>query len=434
MELHHSQNQTNQYDVESNNAPWYGSKTSCASQSNGVMFQSTDLILNPSETKKKNSTSGAEGKGGGGHGHGIPVEHPTSYLETLMHLFKGNVGSGIFAMGDAIKNAGIIFGPIVVLFLGIICVHCQHMLLNAARVLQEKHQVKQSPDFAETVELCFEKGPPKLARLSVFARKLVNTFLCVTQLGFCCVYFVFISDNIKQVLHSHGYEVDVHVLMAIILIPILLPCLVRNLKYLAPFSTLANILMILGIIIVLYHAISDGLPSITQRIYVANPKTMPLFFGTAVFAFEGIGLCMSHNNTKLIQTAKKTGKPYSVTDMTNEKFYNLKLLYEEWGNNFNVNEEKDKIKWHDIKAFRVENEHPFTFFYKNSYEDEDYQKVFVRSLQRTENQISLFANGLTREYSYTSKIPLTENKKRNLKELRDKMFYPEVTVKLTIRI
>ncbi|XP_072390862.1 proton-coupled amino acid transporter 1-like isoform X1 [Diabrotica undecimpunctata] len=296
MELHHSQNQTNQYDVEGNNAPWYGSKTSCASQSNGVMFQSTDLILNPSETKKKNSTSGTEGKGGGGHGHGISVEHPTSYLETLMHLFKGNVGSGIFAMGDAIKNAGIILGPIVVLFLGIICAHCQHMLLNAARALQERHQVKQSPDFAETVELCFEKGPPKLARLSVFARKLVNTFLCITQLGFCCVYFVFISDNIKQVLHSHGYEVDVHVLMAIILIPILLPCLVRNLKYLAPFSTLANILMMLGIIIVLYHAISDGLPSITQRTYVANPKTMPLFFGTAVFAFEGIGLVLPLQN------------------------------------------------------------------------------------------------------------------------------------------
>lgn len=51
-------------------------------------------------------------------------------METLMHLFKGNVGSGIFAMGDAIKNAGIILGPIAILILGIICVHCQHMLVS----------------------------------------------------------------------------------------------------------------------------------------------------------------------------------------------------------------------------------------------------------------------------------------------------------------
>lgn len=47
-----------------------------------------------------------------------------------MHLFKGNVGSGIFAMGDAVRNAGIIVGPIVILFLGVICVHCQHLLVS----------------------------------------------------------------------------------------------------------------------------------------------------------------------------------------------------------------------------------------------------------------------------------------------------------------
>jgi len=47
-----------------------------------------------------------------------------------MHLLKGNVGSGIFAMGDGIRNAGIIFGPIVVLVLGVICTHCMHLLVS----------------------------------------------------------------------------------------------------------------------------------------------------------------------------------------------------------------------------------------------------------------------------------------------------------------
>lgn len=124
----------------------------------------------------------------------------------------------------------------------------------------------------------------------------------------------------------------------------------------------------------------------------------------------------------LIQTAKKTGKPYRVTEMTYDKFYNLKLLQEEWGNNFTVNEDRNPIKWHDVKVFRLEKEHPLTFFYKNSYEDENYQKVFVRNLRRTGNQSSLFANGLTQEY--TSKIPLTQNKKRDIKELLDKNIIP----------
>lgn len=47
-----------------------------------------------------------------------------------MHLFKGNVGSGLFAMGDAIRNAGLLLGPPIVIVLGLICTHCQHLLVS----------------------------------------------------------------------------------------------------------------------------------------------------------------------------------------------------------------------------------------------------------------------------------------------------------------
>ena len=71
--------------------------------------------------------------------------------------------------------------------------------LSAAKNLNERWQLKVTPDFAETVQLCFENGPPRLQGMAKSMKRTVNIFLCVTQLGFCCVYFVFISENVKQV-------------------------------------------------------------------------------------------------------------------------------------------------------------------------------------------------------------------------------------------
>lgn len=47
--------------------------------------------------------------------------------------------------------------------------------------------------------------------------------------------------------------------------------------------------MATGIALTLYYAFQD-LPAISERHYVGEIKNLPLFFGTAIFAFEGIAL------------------------------------------------------------------------------------------------------------------------------------------------
>lgn len=220
------------------------------------------------------------------------IQNPHSFYETLIHLFKGNIGPGLFAMGDAFKNGGMILAPILTILIAIVSVHCQHILLNCSKKVKEILKTEECPDYAETVEKCFEMGPPKLRKCAGIMRTSVNIFICVTQLGFCCIYFVFITSNITQILHSYGFAWDRRLVMMIAFLPILLPSLITKLKLLSPVSLIANICMMFSLIVTMYYALKDEMPDIKERSLVTSPGQLALYFGTAIFAFEGIALVL----------------------------------------------------------------------------------------------------------------------------------------------
>lgn len=86
---------------------------------------------------------------------------------------------------------------------------------------------------------------------------------------------------------------DVHLHMAILFLPILLISFITNLKYLAVASALANVFMAFGIGVVFYYALQD-IPHPSERAYVGELYNWPLYFGTAIFSFEGIALVNIH--------------------------------------------------------------------------------------------------------------------------------------------
>lgn len=47
-----------------------------------------------------------------------------------MHLLRGNIGAGVFGMGDAFKNGGLILSGFLTIALGITCIHAQHILVR----------------------------------------------------------------------------------------------------------------------------------------------------------------------------------------------------------------------------------------------------------------------------------------------------------------
>ncbi|KRT85868.1 Amino acid transporter [Oryctes borbonicus] len=226
------------------------------------------------------------------------LDHPTSDLDTLIHLLKGSLGSGILAMPLAFANAGLGFGLFATCAVGFICTYCVHILVRSAHTLCKRTRVP-SLGYAEVGEAAFLAGPEGLQKWSRFAKAMINLFLVIDLLGCCCVYIVFVSKNVKQVVDYHSEsDLDLRWYMAALL-PLLIPLnLIRNLKYLSPFSMVANILVASGMGITFYYIFSD-LPSVSTRPTIVSVEKWPMFFGTAIFALEGIGVVMPlENNMK----------------------------------------------------------------------------------------------------------------------------------------
>ena len=219
-------------------------------------------------------------------------------MDTLIHLLKGSLGSGILAMPLAFANAGLGFGLFATFAIGLVCTYCVHILVKSAHELCHRRRVP-SLGYAEVAEAAFLDGPEGFKKWSRFAKAMINLFLVVDLLGCCCVYIVFVSKNVKQVVDYHSAsDLDLRLYMAFLL-PLLIPMnLIRNLKYLAPFSMLANILVATGMSITFYYIFSD-LPAISSRPTIVDFYKWPMFFGTAIFALEGIGVVMPlENNMK----------------------------------------------------------------------------------------------------------------------------------------
>lgn len=72
----------------------------------------------------------------------------TSDLETLMHMIKANIGTGVLAMPLAFKNGGLVLSSVALWIMAVICIHCMHILLNCYKHVMLDY-LKQNDDGAK---------------------------------------------------------------------------------------------------------------------------------------------------------------------------------------------------------------------------------------------------------------------------------------------
>jgi proton-coupled amino acid transporter len=129
--------------------------------------------------------------------HSNPADK-TNFLQSLMHMIKGNLGTGILAMPASFSHCGLVSACIGLPVLCLIAAYCVHLLVRASQHLENKMKWTQL-EYAELAKGSFKTGPSWIRPYSGAMCKLVDGILVICQMGICCVYLVFIVDNVTSV-------------------------------------------------------------------------------------------------------------------------------------------------------------------------------------------------------------------------------------------
>ncbi|KAI9261410.1 transmembrane amino acid transporter protein-domain-containing protein [Phascolomyces articulosus] len=196
-------------------------------------------------------------------------KHKASTTKTALLLFKAFISSGILFLPKGFSNGGLGFSIAVLYFMGVVSLYCFLLLLDCKKYYSGSY------------------GDIGGALYGPWMRRIV-------------LFSIAISQNIIQAVRSlshHAIELSyngVLVLVALLLMPMVL---IRNIAKLSPAALFADVLIVSGLLILLaydvFHIffVNQGIPTPGPGVqWWFNPSAYPVFIGTAVYSFEGIGL------------------------------------------------------------------------------------------------------------------------------------------------
>ena len=175
-----------------------------------------------------------------------------SFFEALLHMFKGSIGPGVLSLPYALSQSGVCFLP-VVLCLQAACAYCMLLMVEMKQDLESRPATAHVSSYGDVAAVALGGG---------LGRGVVDLFVVLQQLGICTVYFSFFATNVATLLADFGVgafgggddaggPAQAPPLLVLVALPALaLLAQIRRWKTLAPFSLVANVLIIAGVGIV----------------------------------------------------------------------------------------------------------------------------------------------------------------------------------------
>ncbi|KAJ9467403.1 Amino acid transporter ANTL1 [Diplonema papillatum] len=207
--------------------------------------------------------------------------HEYSTTKAAFHIFKGNVGAAIFSLSDAYDKAGFVAGTGIILFFAIVCVHCMLLLVECKQTLNNPHV----QTYGQVANAAFGRR----------GKHVVDIFIVVTQLGFCCTYYQFASGMLHNVVGPVSVTAWILIMVPVATGLTFLP----NMKKLVPAAIFATMATLFSLVVVYGYAVQEVVqtPALDRQVVAfTSPWKWPIAMGNAISAFEGIGLVLPIEN------------------------------------------------------------------------------------------------------------------------------------------
>ncbi|ORY37740.1 hypothetical protein LY90DRAFT_459332 [Neocallimastix californiae] len=196
--------------------------------------------------------------------------------KTMFLLLKAFIGTGILFLPKAFSNGGMLFSLISLAFSGWLTYFTMILLIRCSEHI--------GGSYGDIGKQLFGK-PFKI---------MIQGSIALTQSGFCCAYIIFVLQSVKSIISTVGNGSliipDWVIITAQVLIYIPLSW-IRKIQNFSITSLVADVFILIGLVYIIssdLFIISSNGHSNNYTLF--NSDKFPLFLGTAIFAYEGIGL------------------------------------------------------------------------------------------------------------------------------------------------
>nr|XP_039250430.1 amino acid transporter AVT3B-like [Styela clava] len=248
----------------------------------------------------------------------------TSTLKVFGNIFISFIGAGVLGLPYAFKEAGILEGIIIMSTVGLLSVRAMLLIIDSKDRISSGSS-RSAIDDAFTMEsetallpngstkklektrkadnshkeICYgDVGYEAYGRLGA---NVVDGSIVVSQVGFCCAYLIFITENIAQYFTSYSPEIDGEhepgsnaqkIVLASLFVPLCFLCFLKHLHKLAIFSLFADFANVFAYTIVFWFDFEHA-GKVRMHPKEMDIAGLPFFAGIAIYCYEGAGMVLS---------------------------------------------------------------------------------------------------------------------------------------------